>query len=102
MNDSLRKIQGICGKCAAIIDKNRIITDKPTARIYCKKCLELSETKERCSDLRMKKYRKRQLVEVVSTRENGDVCVQNEGNPEDRWIIDKDTFEKTYEQVSEE
>lgn len=39
MNEQLRKIQGVCIKCGAIIDKTRITTDKPTARIYCKKCL---------------------------------------------------------------
>lgn len=39
MGENLKKIQGVCKKCDAVIDKNRIITDKPTARVYCKKCL---------------------------------------------------------------
>ncbi|TYS68667.1 hypothetical protein FZC76_06895 [Sutcliffiella horikoshii] len=36
---TLRLIQGICMKCNGVIDRDRVVGDKPTARIYCKKCL---------------------------------------------------------------
>jgi hypothetical protein len=47
------------------------------------------------------KFRKKQLIEIVFVCENGDVCVQNEGKSDDRWMIDKETFENTYEKVDE-
>ena len=34
----LRKIQGVCISCDGIIDKTRVESDKPSARIYCDKC----------------------------------------------------------------
>lgn len=50
----------------------------------------------------MKKYRKKGLVEVVEERGDGGRLIQNEGVPSDRWAIDKETFERTYEEVVEE
>jgi hypothetical protein len=49
----------------------------------------------------MKKYRKSQLIEVVAEYWNGDRLVQNEGNPDDQWVIPKEVFETTYEEVIE-
>lgn len=47
MKDQLRYIQGTCKQCGDIIDKTRIITDKPTAMVYCKKCSGHSLTNPR-------------------------------------------------------
>lgn len=49
----------------------------------------------------MKKYRKNTLIEVVDVLDNGDVLVQNEGDDSDQWIIPKEIFETTYEEVGE-
>lgn len=53
-----------------------------------------------------RKYRKSSLIEVVDIVnvkiEGDDVVhaqVQNEGHPEDRWLIDLGTFERTYTPV---
>lgn len=47
----------------------------------------------------MKKYRKLTRIEVVEVLPNGDVWVQNEGDGSDVWVIPKETFESTYEEV---
>jgi hypothetical protein len=44
----------------------------------------------------MDKFRKKFLIEVVEIYENGDRLVQNEGDPSDQWIINKELFEKSY------
>lgn len=49
-------------------------------------------------------YQKKVWLEVVGTGldENGKVVeylVQNEGKSEDQWVIDKETFEATYELI---
>lgn len=49
----------------------------------------------------MKKYRKRQLIEVVTVLTNGDVVVRNEGNPDDTWVVPRKVFASTYEEVIE-
>lgn len=43
-----------------------------------------------------KRYMKRWTLEVLEISEQGDYYVQNEGRPDDRWWIPKDTFESTY------
>jgi len=48
------------------------------------------------------KFRKTAVIEVVGTFDNGDLYVQNEGDPSDRWRIPEETFESTYELVEEE
>jgi len=53
----------------------------------------------------MKKYRKKVKIELVTILPSGRVLVQNEGassdpsHQPDRWVIDKKTFEETYEEV---
>lgn len=47
----------------------------------------------------MKKYQKTALIEVVGTANDGDYLVQNEGNDTDQWVIPKETFETTYDEV---
>ncbi|UTC25157.1 hypothetical protein Bfsp1_1 [Cytobacillus phage Bfsp1] len=44
-------------------------------------------------------YRKKTCIEVIDKTKDGDYWVQNEGDSSDRWIIPKETFEKTYEKV---
>lgn len=44
----------------------------------------------------MNKYRKTSLLEVVAITESGDYFVQNEGKPDNRWMIAKEIFESTY------
>jgi hypothetical protein len=48
------------------------------------------------------KYRKNSLLEVVERTANGGYLVQNEGKPEDRWVIPQETFESTYVKVDVE
>ena len=47
----------------------------------------------------MKKYQKIALLEVVEITACGGYLVQNEGDPSDRWVIPKETFESTYSEV---
>lgn len=47
----------------------------------------------------MSKYQKKTLLEVVKRTPEGGYLVQNEGNPSDQWVIPKDTFESTYQEV---
>ena len=49
----------------------------------------------------MKQYRKIQTIEVIEKLPNGDVWVRNTGDDSDHWIIPKEVFEKTYEEVVE-
>lgn len=42
------------------------------------------------------KFRKKTCIEVVERTPCGGYLVQNEGNPSDRWVIDRETFESTY------
>lgn len=44
----------------------------------------------------MRKYMKTTLLELVERTNEGDYLVQNEGKPEDQWIIPKKVFETTY------
>lgn len=47
-------------------------------------------------------YRKKQFIEVIGFYENGDALVKNLGDTsDDHWIITKEVFEKTYEEVGE-
>ncbi len=46
----------------------------------------------------MDKYRKKAIIEVVEETPDG-FRVQNEGHPEDQWVIPRYTFEETYEPV---
>lgn len=46
----------------------------------------------------MEKYRKATVVEVISHSPEG-VYVQNEGNPDDRWVVPNHIFDTTYEKV---
>lgn len=48
----------------------------------------------------LQKYKKNTLLEVVEVLENGNVIVQNEGNESDRWEIEKEIFESTYDKVA--
>lgn len=48
----------------------------------------------------MEKYRKRILIEVVGITPEG-YLVQNEGDSSDRWVIDPETFETSYEKLEE-
>lgn len=48
----------------------------------------------------MKQFRKTQIIELVKTLPNGDVEVQNQGQPEDRWVIPADVFASTYEEIN--
>lgn len=45
-------------------------------------------------------YRKKAMIEVLEVLENYDVVVCNVGNEDYKWIIPKDVFESTYEEVS--
>jgi hypothetical protein len=47
-------------------------------------------------EIEMKKYIKTTLVEVVERTPEGDYLVQNEGEPEYRWVIPKEKFESNY------
>lgn len=49
----------------------------------------------------MKKYRKNMCIEVIDILDNGDVLVQNEGDPSDQWIIPRELFERSYDEVKE-
>jgi hypothetical protein len=49
----------------------------------------------------MKKYQKTQLIEVIMTYANGDRLVQNEGQPDDRWVIHRELFESSYKEVTQ-
>src|SRR5206468_6786383 len=44
-------------------------------------------------------YRKTQLIEVISFDEEKGYLVQNAGNPEDQWYINKPLFESSYEEA---
>jgi hypothetical protein len=44
-------------------------------------------------------YRKKALIKVLKVLENGDREVCNLSNKEDVWVIPKDVFEKTYEEI---
>lgn len=48
----------------------------------------------------MKKYRKKTLLEVIGITEKG-YLVQNEGDSSDRWVINPETFDSTYEECPE-
>lgn len=55
------------------------------------------------------KYRKKVLAEVVdihNVKVDGEdvvhVKVQNEGHPDDQWLIDMNTFERTYGRVKQD
>lgn len=52
------------------------------------------------SERTLQKYKKNTLLEVVEVLENGNVIVQNEGNESDRWEIEKEIFESTYDKVA--
>ena len=47
----------------------------------------------------MRKFRKNTLLELIKFNENGDAVVQNEGDSSDVWVIPKETFESTYDEV---
>ncbi len=46
----------------------------------------------------MKEFRKIQTIELVKETENG-FLVQNKGDDSDQWVIPKDVFKSTYEEV---
>jgi len=52
--------------------------------------------------INMKKYQKTVLIEVVGTSNDGDFLVQNEDQDNDQWIIPKNIFESTYEEVKQD
>lgn len=54
------------------------------------------------SERTLQKYKKNTLLEVVEVLENGNVIVQNEGNESDRWEIEKEIFESTYDKFEVE
>lgn len=52
--------------------------------------------------MKMKKYQKTALIEVIGHADNGDYLVQNEGQDNDQWMIEKDVFESTYEEAAKD
>jgi hypothetical protein len=50
-------------------------------------------------EIKYKIYRKKNSIKLIAIIENGDYLVQNEGIPDDSWVIPKDVFESTYEEV---
>lgn len=50
----------------------------------------------------MKKFRKNTLLELVAVSDDEEYLVQNEGDSSDQWIIPKETFESTYDEVTDE
>lgn len=45
-----------------------------------------------------KQFRKKTIIEIVAEVSSGYV-VQNLNEPSDRWVIDFETFNETYEEV---
>jgi hypothetical protein len=46
----------------------------------------------------LRKFKKKSVIELVAVVEGG-YLVQNEGLGFDRWVIPKDVFEATYEEI---
>jgi len=49
----------------------------------------------------MQKFRKNTLLELVKWLDDGNVLVKNEGDPSDQLVIPRDTFNSTYDEVTE-